>query len=149
MGCDIHGWIEKRVGDKWVAHQPIKGVIYARDPDETETHWGRRLPVDDRNYRFFGYIAQVRHDHPDGMAPKGFPADACAECKEDYKNWDGDAHTSSHLLLEEAAPFWWKAMGEYSEGVFRTPWDKKFPCEKPFGIPIPDGQYRFVFWFDN
>lgn len=162
MGCDIHGWIERRVGGKWTAHQPIAGSSYeyfrAVDgiEDEKETVYGKRLPVDDRDYRFFAAIANVRnHKGVTSVPQHGFPSDASPECRKDYESWGSDAHSPSYLPLEEAARLWWETQKEWAKITLnvvhfaQTAWDIQFPCAKPFGVPVPDGEYRFVFWFDN
>jgi hypothetical protein len=63
MGYDIHGWIERRTGavGGWVAHQPITGHYWDHNDEKGPIETGfNRLPVADRNYEFFGYIAGVR-----------------------------------------------------------------------------------------
>lgn len=162
MGCDIHGWIEKRVDGKWLAHRNIVGCDYDDHdldgdiPDHLDLdgqRYGRIDELKDRHYAFFGKLAQVRTDETDGLEPRGFPDDASPECRADFDNWGGDAHTPSWVMLEEAARCYYEARfrrierGEY-ETYPMTNAEKLFPCEV-FGIPVPDGEYRFVFWFDN
>jgi hypothetical protein len=79
MGCDIHGWTEKRVGDKWVAYRPIKDR--------------------DRDYRLFAALAGVRGDGPD---PRGLPPDVSDTAKLDADEWSADGHSHSWLPLPEA-----------------------------------------------
>lgn len=162
MGCDIHGWIEKRVDGKWLAHRSIAGGDYNdRDLDGSVAdhldldgnRYGRIEELKDRNYGFFGKLAGVRGDNSNCIDPRGFPDDASPECHADFESWRGDAHTPSWVMLEEAARCYYESRRRWLPGntpvpVLMTDVEKLFPCE-PFGIPVPDGEYRFVFWFDN
>lgn len=83
MGCDIHSHAEKRDGDRWVS-----------------------LDVEafkDCNYRFFGWLANVRNYS--GMTPiaagRGFPATTSAKVAKDYEAWSGDAHSASWVSVAE------------------------------------------------
>lgn len=161
MGCDIHGWIEKRVDGKWLAHRNISGGDYndyhtnVEHVDLDGRRYGRIEELKDRNYGFFGKLAGVRHSFDDSLEPQGFPDDASLECRKDFEADGSDAHTPSWVMLEEAARCYYESRFRWPANVSddcslepMTNAEKLFPCE-PFGIPVPDGEYRFVFWFDN
>lgn len=98
MGCDIHYVIErKRKGDeKWLG-------IYATDFNQSPPHeWSIPLPKN-RNYMFFGEIANVRSTSSKGDAadPKGIPDDASDLSLQQIEAWDSDGHSHSYLSAEE------------------------------------------------
>lgn len=97
MGCDIHGWVEERVGGVWrEKHVKIFGY---------------------RTYPSFYILAGVRNyfDAPFPIPisePKGFPEDCTAPkylLQEDF-----DGHSASYLTLEEMLnyPHWGKKFTE-------------------------------------
>lgn len=99
MGCDIHIWTEKRVGEKW---RPADDLVdnpneYARKYTEI---------YDRRNYELFAMLAGVRNDYgivPIG-APKGLPDDLSPEVEDDM--WL--EHTPSWLTLAELQAYNWE-----------------------------------------
>lgn len=102
MGCDIHEWVEVRVGGKW---------------EMTDVN----LDVG-RNYDLFGMLADVRNgrgfagvDTGDGFVPilgresptRGIPLDASPEYAAEVENWGGDGHSHSWLTLAELKAYDW------------------------------------------
>ena len=81
MGCDIHGWIEKKVYDKWVAVGEFRGCGL------------------ERNYERFAQLAGVRGEGPD---PKGVPEDVSDTAKFHIDEWGVDGHSHSYMDLEPA-----------------------------------------------
>lgn len=126
MGCDIHGWIEKKVDNKWVAVSELKDR--------------------NRNYGLFADLAGVRGDGPDA---KGLPSDVSETVKYWVDKWGPDAHDHSWLPLDEAYRIFRKHGGN---GYYL--WDMCgldiYPYCPTCKQPTPHGDiYRLVFWFDN
>jgi hypothetical protein len=92
MGCDIHMFIETRVGDGEWQLDPH------HEWDRTETHYAHLSEVSatGRNYHLFGALANVRSSGPEA---KGLPEDVCHQLRE-YLN-DGDNHSHSYHSLQE------------------------------------------------
>lgn len=134
MGCDIHGWLEKKVRNKWIGIAPLKG--------------GTR----DRNYERFGKLANVRTDGPEA---KGLPLDISDSAGYDAECWDADGHSHSWLTLKEATAIWLETqwVPENPEARRRhQEWVIKYPYSEFFDVECDDDkldEYRVVFWFDN
>ena len=92
MGCDIHLFIEYKVGDK---------------PWQTDSHhicednYLRDVSVSYRNYRLFGALAGIRNRVDYGAEAKGLPDDVSNSIKEESDRWDYDGHGHSYSSLEE------------------------------------------------
>lgn len=129
MGCDIHGNIEKKVGDHWVMITPLHyGVHEAKK----------------RAYRRFAALAGVRGDGP---APLGFPPDATESTRLARESWGVDGHSDSFLPVEEAARRMLEADKSWPMYV-ADDYREKYPSSYYFDVE-DDGEYRFIFWFDN
>lgn len=93
MGCDIHMFIEYKVGDApWTAdknHQVIEEDGYEHVSQVTSSG---------RNYTLFGALAGVRSEGPDA---KGFPEDVSDIIKKASDLYDSDGHSHSYSSLEE------------------------------------------------
>lgn len=126
MGCDIHGWVERKVGDKYVA---IK-------------EFGDRAT--ERNYRRFGALAGVREDGP---PPRGVPPDVSDTGRYYIDKLAGDGHSHSWLPLQEAAKIY--AVKRYESGEDRPDWVADDPVYYFFGLFETEPDDRVVFWFDN
>lgn len=78
MGCDIHAFLEVKLGGHWAHYGPV----------EIE-----------RSYGLFARMAGVRNDLDDPVKPvvrpRGFPEDASATTRHHYERWGRDAHTAS------------------------------------------------------
>lgn len=94
MGCDIHSYAERKVGDKY---EIITG----------ETFCDGREPFSWRAYGVFGFLANVRNysDVTPIAERRGWPADASEGANEVYEEWAGDAHSASWLAVAELASF--------------------------------------------
>lgn len=125
MGCDIHGWVEVKTGNKYVAIKELKD--------------------DDRNYMRFAALAGVRDYHDEYQAkPNGIPSDISETAKYDIEQWGSDGHSHSHMPLREA--------GDIFLATTHKPRDfaKKYPVSELFDIEDDDiDKARLVFWFDN
>jgi len=136
MGCDIHGSIEKRVNGKWV-------MVNRMD-----------LKARSRNYDRFARLAGVRGDGPE---PRGVPEDVSDSTLLHIDEWGTDGHSHSWLPLHEAARIFLETeyTGSLSDFIKEYPMDHYFDVSQfeqkctCCGQPIPNGEYRLVFWFDN
>lgn len=111
MGCDIHLFVEKKVGDKWESC----------DSWEKSEFGGVWVPFTkrfyaDRNYDLFGILANVRNgygfagcDTGEGFEPisqpRGIPDDASKEVSR--KIYGGGLHSHSWLTLREIMDYDW------------------------------------------
>ena len=126
MGCDIHGRVERKVGNKWVAEREL-------------TELGAL-----RNYERFAKLAGVRGDGPEA---RGMPIDISDTARLHLESWGVDVHSCSYLPLGEAA-------GVFLATTFGlTDWQRQYSTDTFFGVSI-DGsdsrhERRLVFWFDN
>lgn len=132
MGCDIHGAIEKKVGDKWVMVTRLKND----------------LPSCDRNYKRFTKLADVRSEYNgEGPKPKGFPVDVSDSTKLYSDEWGADGHSHSWLYLDDAIEIYKSTCPDWEK---HSDYTKKYPWNYFFDLDKEDGaEYRFVFWFDN
>lgn len=119
MGCDIHIYVEKKIGDTWYPVIPLTHNEFYEPSDEEEGGpFNRPLILNHRdydigrNYAVFAMLANVRNGY--GFAgvktgepiepisePRGLPDDVCAEIKEISDDWDMDAHSHSYFTLAE------------------------------------------------
>ena len=124
MGCNIHGYVEVKQGDRW-------------HPWLTE-------PYLDRDYHVFAKLANVTNygEIEPISEPRGFPEDISYEMDELHEKMDGDAHslswvTAQELLLGLATieiDIEWHVFIDLVKVLIRF-----------FGID----NIRFVFFFDN
>lgn len=106
MGCDIHLYVEKKIEGKWVSADTWDGNEYE---DGTKDVSADKSFYNDRNYELFSILAGVRNrfNLDPIIEPRGFPENASKELKNQYKKWDGDAHSTSWLTLQELIQFDW------------------------------------------
>lgn len=148
MGCDIHSHAERKVDGKW---QAMPGIY----------------PFDWRDYGIFGFLANVRnYSEVQPIAPpRGLPSDVSAETRKDYEGWDGNAHSSSWLSVDELANYDYdqniedRRVMRNGDGVITAePGDgERMPLREFLGDGFfrdieslkTAGAERVVFWFDN
>lgn len=130
MGCDIHGWVEVNHNGRWIGTCQFSNL------------------ADNRNYERFARLAGVRGEGPE---PKGFPADASESAYYHYESWGADAHSASHMAIEEALPIFMETEhhepGQTKFGAGYGYW--KFFDISNYDEPGVLARYRIVFWFDN
>jgi len=157
MGCDIHAHLEQQndTGD-WL-------LVEHADP------------FDCRSYGIFGFLADVRNYSavPPISEERGLPVDVSPDVRDDYLEWDTDAHTPSWLLVSELVEFDYSqemndrrvtrqvgpksfdggVTGSPEEGTVMTyreflgSWyEREIERLANFGDPA---RLRVVFWFDN
>jgi hypothetical protein len=146
MGCDIHAFLEVKIGGVWHTYADVDL---------------------DRDYGLFAYMANVRNwagaIEPISL-PRGLPEDAAFFTKFHSDHWGTDGHSHSWLSFDEllrVAEFakennvslipWWAnpeitrpAFGVYLFGNDITSW-KRYPEDYPPALE----DVRLVFWFDN
>lgn len=149
MGCDIHLFAEKKVGEKWISIDK-----YTKNPDFGEDD-NREFIIErenriysGRNYNLFCALAGVRSFHFEGdpsivSEPKGLPEDCCDEIKKESAAYGSDGHSHSWNTLAELEAFDWKEYGATCD-QFR---EKVFPKLKE-ASENPD-DVRIVYFFDN
>lgn len=128
MGCDIHTVIElQRADGLWIG-------VAASDCMQ------RRPKYAERDYSFFGQVANVRESGP--HYPKNLPYDVSALAWHLYMRAPTDHHSASYMPLEQFCSI-------HNE---QRPRDsrKEYAVEDLTGIYSEAGEaYRIVFWFDN
>lgn len=139
MGCDIHGWAEKRVAGKWVAADVSV--------------------LDYRAYPSFYIMAGVRDyfEPPKSVAPistpRGFPKDSAFPEQVADWNEDVDMHSRGYLTLKEILeyPDWDKVAVErgYSDTLRAHAAALWGDVEKLQALDMPPEDIRLVFCFDN
>lgn len=88
MGCDIHTYAERKVGD---AYELIADLC----------------PFDWRSYGMYGFLADVRN-YSDVLAlaaDRGLPDDASEVVRLDRHRWGSDAHSASWVGVQELVDF--------------------------------------------
>lgn len=115
MGCDIHFYVEKKEGDRWVSADTWTPDRY--EPGRMEVAWDNRV-YKGRNYDLFAMLADVRNgkgfagvDTGDGFkpiaSPKGLPDDVSPEVKAESDAWGEDGHSHSYFTLAELEGYDW------------------------------------------
>lgn len=106
MGADIHMYLEKKVGGKWVSAEQ---VITDPEWDIVDVPRDKRIYAE-RNYLLFSILAGVREPIPgiwQKYPVKGFPDDADPSIRQVYARWGEDAHTASYLTLKDLEDVDW------------------------------------------
>ena len=125
MGCDIHIWAEKKVGDG------------------TYEYYGEVSC--NRSYRLFDCLCGVRGDDAEvarvANRPRGLPGDMAIETvlamKED--TWCDESHSHSWVTADEFLFALQQATGKH--------WNHWLPTVAEVEA-LPAGS-RLIFWFDN
>lgn len=93
MGCDIHMFVEYKVGDKpWEADKNHKEV------EEDDYRCVEEFPFDARDYQVFGLLAGVRRDGPDA---KGLPEDVSGVIAKAVDLYGSDGHSHSWTSFKD------------------------------------------------
>jgi hypothetical protein len=110
MGCDIHLYIEKKVGDKW---HPV-------EIDE-------RLIPDERHYRLFGFLAGVRRDDDTitQFEDRGIPLDTSLPS---HAKGDSENNESEHYIGEHSFTY------AYLDEILLAPWGQNDLADSDFYV---------------
>jgi hypothetical protein len=107
MGSDIHICVEKKKWGKWITAD----TWYENSSDPEHSYQEIHQPVySGRDYVLFAVLAGVRAwlKTDQKFPTKGFPKDASSETKKYYKQYEGDAHSTSYLTLQELESINWE-----------------------------------------
>lgn len=120
MGCDIHLYVEKRVGGNWV---PADKWVPDEKSEEKDPLMALMVPYNDhyysgRNYDLFAILADVRNgrgfagiDTGEGFNPisdpKGLPIDVTTEVQLELDRWGEDAHSVNFYTVKDLLEFDW------------------------------------------
>ncbi|MBI5546485.1 MAG: hypothetical protein HY901_21600 [Deltaproteobacteria bacterium] len=98
MGCDIHSWLERREGGRWVYATRLSD-----DPDQEIDAYN------ERRYSTFAVLAGVRnYDELQPIrTPRGLPPDVSPEGTKRAAEWADDAHSHGWFSLRELLDFDW------------------------------------------
>lgn len=137
MGCDIHLHVEVKKGGEWEAVKRMPADNFYKEEYEKEQaegkqgfwteHW-KRLEADggklawlydDRNYRLFSILANVRNgfgfagsDTGDTLTPiampRGLPLDVSEPVQVASFDWGDDGHSHSYFTLAELQNYDWE-----------------------------------------
>lgn len=95
MGCDIHMYVERKVGNTWEQ-------VYEEDGKYPD----RKSWDPDRNYDLFGLLAGIRSTiFSPLIPPRGIPEDLSKSVNVEWEKYEGYGHTPSFLTLAELLPF--------------------------------------------
>lgn len=86
----------------------------------------------DRNYQLFSILAGVR-DYGSTKPidePRDVPTDSCAEIKEAYEDWGGDAHSATWYSLKELLDWNWDQPSGHVSGIVSLEQFKKYLVTK-------------------
>jgi hypothetical protein len=120
--------------------------VVERYGDHPAMTWDQNMPsldttreysypeIHHRDYDFFEKIGGVRGDRALFPIQKGIPEDSCREIKDDVRQWSGDGHSHSWLMVSEM-------IGHPALDGIKVQWMKTF-------IADPENT-RMVFFFDN
>jgi hypothetical protein len=176
MGCDIHVYIEKRIGKDsvWTADEGHHlEVEFEGSPDERV--WVHECSAAGRDYELFGLLAGVRSYGDECLyQPRELPADLSEKVRLAAENWGMDGHSHTYLTLSEFTECVEKSgykLGANKSSEAFYEWDgRKFSdlpesyttiinyCNKWINDYKVDNillntqhepEVRIVFWFDN
>jgi hypothetical protein len=117
------------------SHHPRFSFEFRYPDGAFDPKWGS-APIGDRNYEWFGAIADGIRGYNGAFPIRGVPDDCCREIASEMKRWQGDGHSHSWLMLRE---------------IFDEPSLQKFTHQMNWlrsYVPDPDNT-RMVFFFDN
>lgn len=152
MGCDIHLYSETKKNGIWVADKA--NTFNPHEDADPDPDGDAGYPVistsydHGRNYWLFGLLnSNVRTYWPWSFEEQGFPEDASPEIATVYAHWDTDAHSASHLTVQQLKE---KATDLLVHADPDANTHASYLVSLINGLPPCDHQeQRIVFWFDN
>lgn len=147
MGCDIHFYVEKKDGDKWVSADKWTSDPWdSGEPDYVDVKREDSF-YHDRDYLLFGILAGVRdRSLPPIAKPRGLPADMSSEVRARSESYGIDGHSHSWLTLAELLAHDWSDGLKDRYGRVRLFVSETLPRLEKLGEPE---NVRVVFFFDN
>lgn len=176
MGADIHMMAEVRLKrfkkghdyyNKWFAvGRAFKAKQYGevkeppmvwspREEYEEEAYESNKImtnePYDNRNYRLFALLADVRNWDGSGITPikqpKGVPKDASKVYLKEVERWDGDGHSHSYFTYKQLVDA--LEVATAIEGVREDYLDLLHNLQGLYWGYKGVKEVRIVFFFDN
>ena len=140
MGCDIHFYVETKVGDEWLTADKWTADKY---DDDGALHVDYKDEFyNGRSYNLFALLADVRNGR--GFAgvktgegfnpiddPRGVPVDCCGEYRAIAERWMGDGHSHSYFTLAEILSFDWTQTTKQQGWVDPVDWARWRDYRKP------------------
>ena len=124
MGCDIHAYIEFRLGGTWEFHS--EALCF-------------------RDYVLFGLLAGVRGSEEPLYLPRGLPDDLSFGVRWEYESEHSDAwHTPSWLDEKE-----FEVVLKKWKNPLRHTYVSAIASLSAMKACAKHGETRLVFWFDN
>lgn len=161
MGADIHIYSETRKDQAWIADQA--DTFTTEEEDDYIYHSMKDAPGKERDYWFFGLLAEVRSSWPFTIQPKGLPEDMSEQVAVLAKSWEGDGHSHSWLTRTELidkrnelfllrgevliAPDSNYGVQHLDHLIRKL--DHQITGLKALSPDVADEDHRVVFWFDN
>jgi len=156
MGCDIHLYPEIKINGVWLSADIWEKHKNAEEGEESYIRPMRFQPATNRNYRFFGFLANVRNADPTAgvpviSQPRGFPNYCSSEVLAEAKSWECDAHSHSYHTKRQLEEAWGLLSSSDREGmnssyheVMSYLWHTQLDFDN-----FDKDEIRIVFWFDN
>lgn len=145
MGCDIHPYVEKKIGDNWHMYADLKGT-----PEYQNWGWGGQ-----RDYEFFAHLCGVRAGYQDDEwpKPKGLPEDVSVMCQHLSDMWDSDGHSHSWETLKDFVDKKLALIKIRGDEMEVGSHSREYYEYNIVGFSLDEDDdpddFRVVFWFDN
>jgi len=102
MGCDIHIYREKKIGDAWVSLEKWDPADPDEEGDRPSVDYASQREFRGRNYDLFGALCNgVRREFEFSFCERGMPTECAPETAECSDGWGADGHSHSYLYLHE------------------------------------------------
>lgn len=99
MGCDIHLFIEHKLGNgPWIADKGHEVISEDEEDGEDGYKYVNDVDSSGRNYTLFGYLAGVRTEGPNA---KGLPKDVSEMVNTASELYGDDGHSHSYCSLKQ------------------------------------------------
>ena len=155
MGCDIHWWSETRKDGQWHCDQKATFTDDPKDGSDMD-----EMPDSERDYWWFGLLADVRTVWGYSFQPKGIPEELSTEVKKIFDQWDCDGHSHSYLTRAELKEKLKELGHQRVELLLQTPANREMEVAQHhitrltetisvLSADVPDTDQRIIFCFDN
>jgi hypothetical protein len=151
MGCDIHVYTEVRPPGQ-LSWESKDSTEIIQEDGEDPYHECTHHIVPGRSYGLFALMAKVRGEYDCSLDCKnGLPEDISETTKQQFEQWDCDAHSASYLTLDE--------IKQHLVNILLTRGNVHYGLEQYQEIKnqmeelkiegMSDEDVRICFWFDN